>query len=76
MLQIRRAPNKRLEVTEARCSECSAVGHRWTECKSQVKKCLNCQGPHRTLAMACPKKKEAIKNKREREMRQGGRMYR
>ena len=57
---------KDCEVTEARCSECSAVGHRWTECKSQVKKCLNCQGPHRTLAMACPKKKEAIKNKRER----------
>ena len=26
---------------------------------------LNCGGPHRTMAMSCPKKKEIIKQKRD-----------
>lgn len=46
------------------CSECSESGHTWRECKSTTKKCVNCGGPHRTLAMACPIKKKAIEEKR------------
>ena len=58
-------PTKECQVTDTRCSECAATGHRWNECQSTTKKCLNCSGPHRTLAMACPIKKEAVKKKRE-----------
>lgn len=47
------------------CSECSGLGHTWKECNNQNKKCLNCNGDHRTLAAKCPKRKEIIKNKRQ-----------
>ena len=58
-------PTKECQVTDTRCSECAATGHRWNECQNTTKKCLNCSGPHRTLAMACPIKKEAVKQRRE-----------
>ena len=45
------------------CSECTG-NHNFKECRSEYKKCLNCGGPHRTMAMACPKEKEIIKQKR------------
>lgn len=51
------------------CSECSCTGHKYTECESEVKKCINCtklgyeNTNHRTLAMACPYKKMMIKDK-------------
>ena len=49
-----------------RCSECAAVGHTFRECKEKINlKCLNCDGPHRTLAAACPIRKEKIKEIRE-----------
>ena len=48
------------------CSEC-AGNHSFKECTSRIKKCLNCHGPHRTMAMACPLKKEIIKRKRREE---------
>lgn len=51
-----------------KCSECSG-DHFYRECNSERKKCLNCNGSHRTMAMACPVKKEAIKKKREEEDR-------
>lgn len=47
------------------CSECSEQGHMWRDCKNHHKKCLNCQGDHRTLAAKCPKRKEIIKTKRQ-----------
>ena len=50
------------------CSECSGE-HFHTECTSEYKKCVNCNGNHRTMAMSCPMKKEAIKRKREEEER-------
>ena len=46
------------------CSECSSTSHTWRECLNSYKKCLNCQGDHRTLAAKCPKRKDIIKNKR------------
>lgn len=46
------------------CSECTG-GHSFRDCKSNQKKCINCGGEHRTMAMACPKKKEIIKKKKE-----------
>ena len=55
-------PNKNVIV----CSEC-AGNHSFKECTSRTKKCLNCHGPHRTMAMACPLKKEIIKRKRREE---------
>lgn len=47
------------------CSECADIGHTYKQCNSTEKKCLNCDGPHRTLAAVCPIRKEIIKNKRE-----------
>lgn len=46
------------------CSECGAEGHQYRTCNIQTKKCINCGGPHRTLAMKCPIRKKAIKEKR------------
>ena len=57
---------KNCPVKTIQCFECGQGGHKWTECKSEVKKCLNCEGAHRTLVMACPIKKEKIKEKKER----------
>lgn len=47
------------------CSECASPEHTWRECKSEVKKCINCGGNHRTLAFKCPEKKKAIEAKTE-----------
>lgn len=46
------------------CSECSG-NHNHRDCDSILKKCINCKGSHRTMAMACPLKKEIIKRKKE-----------
>ena len=61
---------KNCVIQEIRCSECSEVGHKWTACQSDHKKCLHCGGDHRTLAMAWPwparsKKKRLEKRKNE-----------
>ncbi|KAF9756170.1 hypothetical protein NGRA_3295 [Nosema granulosis] len=48
------------------CSECTG-DHDYRNCPSLTKKCINCKGPHRTMAMSCPAKKEAIKGKKARE---------
>ena len=42
------------------CSECSEEGHRWTDCKANTKKCLNCSGDHRTTAPQCPMRKQEV----------------
>lgn len=47
------------------CSECAEEGHIWTECPNERKKCINCEGEHRTLAMKCLLRKEVIKQKRQ-----------
>ena len=46
------------------CSECGELGNIWNQCKTNIKKCINCEGPHRTLAMKCPMKKKMITEKR------------
>ena len=45
------------------CSECSEQGHRFDQCRSQTKKCLNCGQPHETMAFKCPVRKELVKKK-------------
>ena len=66
-------PTKSCTETKIICSECSEEGHKWSECKSQTKRCINCRGTHRTLAMSCPIKRDVInrikenKQKEERE---------
>lgn len=45
------------------CSECGEEDHTWRMCKNTQKCCINCGQSHRTLAMSCPKRKEAIKTK-------------
>lgn len=47
------------------CSECASPDHTWRECKSDLKKCVNCGGNHRTLAFKCPEKKKATDSKTE-----------
>ena len=54
--------------TKVVCSEYNGE-HFHTECTSEIKKCVNCLGNHRTMAMSCPMKKEALKRKREEEER-------
>jgi len=46
---------------KSRCTECGSNTHSFRECKSSVKKCLNCGGAHRTFANSCPTCKEAMK---------------
>lgn len=45
------------------CSECSSTEHIWKNCSTQTKKCINCGGEHRTLAMKCQKRKQLVKTK-------------
>ena len=52
------------------CSECSEEGHKWSECKSQTKRCINCRGTHRTLAMSCPVKRDVINRIKENKQRE------
>lgn len=48
------------------CSECSSRNHTWRECDAgSNKKCITCEGPHSTLAMSCPKRKEIVNQKRK-----------
>lgn len=47
------------------CSECSEEGHTWRECTNTYKRCINCQGDHRTLAMRCQKRKDILNIKRK-----------
>lgn len=62
---------KDCQAQEIMCSECGETGHKWNDCTNQNKACLNCMRSkkehiyHRTLAMACPIRKELIKNKLE-----------
>lgn len=47
------------------CSECSEEGHTWRDCHNTNKKCINCSGDHRTLAMRCPNRKRLITEKKK-----------
>lgn len=47
------------------CSECSATSHTWKDCTAIGKRCIICNGNHRTLAMKCPERKKAIERKRK-----------
>ena len=47
------------------CSECAEATHRYKDCTATTKKCLNCQGDHRTLAAKCPIRKNLIKEKQK-----------
>ena len=48
------------------CSEC-AGNNIWKDCTFPTKNCINCDGTHRTMAMTCPKRKEMLREKEERE---------
>lgn len=54
-----------LPEEQRRCSECAGKDHTWRECRNGVKKCLNCQGAHRTLAMSCKLRKDALRKKQQ-----------
>ena len=57
-------PTRRCPATEDVCSECAVTGHRHTDCTSATKKCLNCNGDHRTTAPQCPSRKQEANNMR------------
>lgn len=46
------------------CSVCACIDHTWRDCKSLIKKCLNCGGNHNALSMQCPHRRAVIKSKR------------
>ena len=53
--------------TKIVCSECAQEGHTHRNCNNTDKQCLNCHQNHRTLASSCPIRKDAIKDKDERD---------
>jgi len=54
------------------CSECASNDHTYKDCRENTKKCLNCNGNHRTLAAKCSIRKRIIKE-RTKEQRQSER---
>lgn len=54
------------------CSESASKDHTYKDCRENAKKCLNCNGNHRTLAAKCPTRKKIIKE-RSKEQRQSER---
>ncbi len=48
------------------CSECSSNDHTFRECSSPEKQCLHCGQAHSCMAMRCPARKKAYKEKEER----------
>ena len=42
------------------CSECAQTGHTWKQCEEREKKCVTCQGAHRTFSGQCKIRKEKI----------------
>ena len=49
------------------CSKCANLGHSHLDCKASPEhfKCINCSGNHHSMAMACPRRKELLRKKRE-----------
>jgi hypothetical protein len=52
------------------CSTCSSADHTHKNCEANIKKCINCAEAHHTLAYSCAKRKEAIKQDKEQQVRQ------
>lgn len=64
--QTNECPHTNLTI----CSECGERGHTFKNCTNEEKRCINCEkhnlpANHRTLAMACPIRKNKIKEKSE-----------
>ncbi|MPC99555.1 hypothetical protein E2C01_094976 [Portunus trituberculatus] len=57
--------------THTVCSECASDQHTWKTCTASTKKCLNCHGPHRTLANKCPMRKKIKEDKRKQNINNG-----
>ena len=63
--QLNNHTTKQCKSSDIVCSECSEVGHRHFDCKSSIKKCINCGGNHKTTAPQCPKRKQEAHNMRQ-----------
>ncbi|XP_050714145.1 uncharacterized protein LOC126997135 [Eriocheir sinensis] len=50
------------------CSICAETDHTWQECDAGEQKCVLCSGQHSCMAMKCPKRKQALKVKRARQL--------
>lgn len=46
------------------CSLCGCNSHTYKNCKSDIKKCLHCQGHHSSMALSCPVRKKLVKELR------------
>ena len=60
-------PTNRCTETTDKCSECAQTGHTHHNCPNDYKKCLNCNENHRTLASSCKIRKQAIKDKEDKD---------
>lgn len=58
-------PTHQCTATTPSCSECAAKDHIHTQCTNPLKKCLNCQNDHRTLAANCPYRKQVTQMKQQ-----------
>ena len=43
------------------CSLCSSCDHVYKECKTNVRKCINCLGEHNTLSFSCPARQRFLR---------------
>jgi len=59
-------PKKLLDPSYKICSKCSVEGHDFKSCNVPPDqfRCINCNGNHHAMAMACPKRRDAIRKKR------------
>ncbi|KAF2348058.1 hypothetical protein FHG87_021186 [Trinorchestia longiramus] len=57
-------PTHECRSTVQVCSECSSPDHIYTQYNNTIKKCINCNGAHRTLAASCPHRREVQKQKK------------
>ncbi|KAF2346163.1 Reverse transcriptase domain [Trinorchestia longiramus] len=72
-------PTHECRSTVQVCSECSSPDHLYTQCNNPIKKCINCNGAHRTLAASCPYRREVQKQKKideeQKEVRESNETY-
>ena len=43
------------------CSNCAESSHTWRECKSKVKKCINCGEGHSAMSDVCPVRQQLLR---------------
>lgn len=54
-----------MDPTTVICSNCASTDHKWTQCRSISRKCVNCDGDHHSMSSACLIRKDLLQKKRK-----------